>query len=157
MHLFAGRDDEALRIAQEAYEQNPRSYLVNAWLSRLETLHGNRSEAADLALAAEEYYLQGGAGGQIVSYNLALAGLQAEAVRFANNGTGRGLGGMQIMRALVQGDEQRALEILDQVVETRSPYGPVLELLVHNLWRDPVLDQPEFEASRTRFRQALLE
>ena len=63
VHLHAGRDDEALRIAQEAYEQNPGSYLVIALLSRLEMLRGNRSEAAELALAAEEYYLQGGAGG----------------------------------------------------------------------------------------------
>ncbi len=159
VYLYAGRDDEALRILREGIAQNPTSFLVLTWLSRLEMFRGNRSEAEKLAMAAEEYYPAGGAGPHYVAYGLALAGLQDEAVRFSNNNPapGIGLGGGQIMRSLVRGDQQRALGILDQIVETRFEYGPGLLTLVENLWRDPVLDQSEFVAARTRFRQALLE
>jgi len=155
VYLLAGRDSEAQRIFREANEQNPTSYLFYAWLSRM--LRGNPSEAEELALKAVEYYLEGGAGRHYVTYSLALAGLQDEAVRFSPDVDAPGPAGLRMMRALAHGDQQRALDVLNRTTETRSRYGYGLILLSHNVWRDPVLDRAEFVEARTRFRQALLE
>jgi len=155
VYLLAGRDSEAQRIFREANEQNPTSYLFYAWLSRM--LRGNPSEAEELALKAVEYYLEGGAGRHYVTYSLALAGLQDEAVRFDPDVDAPGPAGLRMMRALAHGDQQRALDVLNRTTETRSRYGYGLILLSHNVWRDPVLDRAEFVEARTRFRQALLE
>ena len=155
VYLQSGNDEEDLQVIREATEKDPTNYIIYVFLSLLEMLRGNRDEAQELALLAAEYYVEGGPGRLYVAYSLALAGFQDAAIDFSP--TLGGLGGGQIMDALVRGDRQRALDTLNEWVETRSTFGPGFVMMATNGWRDPVLDESDFAAARVRFREALLD
>ena len=153
---LAGNHDLAADALRRAVELDPASPGAHLALARTEVARGNMAAALNQLRIAEQYRFQSGSGGGPMNFanTYRLAGSLEDAVRIANEREEYaeiGLGEFNgVPYDMAIGNYERALEDIRIRVEERRPQSWPYWLVRANVWRDPVLERPEWKDIRSR-------
>ncbi len=159
IHHFAGDLAAAAAAGRKATELAPTYLTARTNLALSELLLGNNAEAlAELRIA--DQLLQDNTNlvfHALIAYHYARLGQGDEAARLfrwlEDNSADRRVPPVAwVLAYLAVGDNELALESLNRAAESPEPYEGhyTTSLLADNIYRDPILDQPEFVEVRSR-------
>jgi len=159
VHHNSGDNDAAIEYLRRYIDHEPTWGDPRISLAFAEIARGNLNEALAHLRLGEQLL-----GGQVpgtgvvseISYAYARAGSLEDAERFFSQIEQPADSRLAHME-LVRGNDQAALELLEEIAEsypettdTRAWSNANLGRLVWNTWNDPILDQPEFVEVRSR-------
>ena len=162
-YINAARPSDAARSLEGALRLLPNNSLVLDMMAQAQIMLGNYTEARESQRLAELFEVGPSAWTAFRAYRYAIMGDDQEALRltrvfaaWAANRDRVGAGDWA-MAHLAAGDHEQALESLYEAVERIEANKPdlstfVLQRLKQNIFRDPVLEQPEFVEVRNRIR-----
>jgi len=152
-HFFAGEYEAAAFLLRQLIADNPTTALYFR-LAEVETASGDYSAALEHVQIRDQAGDWGVPGGIVRSaYVYSIIGRQEDAVRVV--ALLQDLAPSLVQQAteqLVIGDATESLRLLQEAVATPLPLpGNTLSMILkHNIYADPILDQPEFVEVRSR-------
>ncbi len=153
-YMFLGDLDTAAAIAQQVVNMSPADPTGYFHLAERQALRGNSDSALETLQIWEELGFSGGPGERARAAQLySQLGRQEDAERvFALQQEMSGSDVQNALAFLAIEDYDESLRLLRAAAESEYPEpGDTLTILVKtNIWNDPILDQPEFVAVRSR-------
>jgi len=152
-HFYAGEYEAAAFLLRQLISDNPTTGRYS-FLAEIETASGDYSAALEHVQIRDQAGDWGAPGGIVRSaYVYSIIGRQEDAVRVVALLRDRSPSLVQqAAEHLLIGDTVESLRLLQEAVATPLPLpGNTLSMILkHNIYADPILDQPEFVEVRSR-------